>query len=138
MEDESATNQQSSQEKEMLAILELLGMEELLPKFRKEEINDEVLKQLNLDDKIEWEYIASLIPKIGQNLKFRHAIAELQKKSGGAMADKISSSEPDSQWVLPSEDVDNENKLSIYKTCLYGEMVCIKTRLPILLFSIAS
>lgn len=58
------------------AILVSLGLDQYLEVFYSEEIDDQVLLHLDLNNAIEWSMVSRLLPKVGQQLKFRRAVLE--------------------------------------------------------------
>lgn len=59
-------------------LLKKLQLERLLPFFIEEEVDDDFILRINMDNEIDWNLIASLLPTIGSKGKFRLALKELQ------------------------------------------------------------
>lgn len=62
----------------LASILGSLNRTNLLEVFKKEGIDDELLLNVNVADKMDWDPISNTIPQIGLRIKFRHAVLELQ------------------------------------------------------------
>lgn len=60
----------------LIQLLEKLKVPHLLPKFAKEEVDDDYLYQMNLEDEIEWGYMADLLPTVGCKGGFRRGVQE--------------------------------------------------------------
>lgn len=58
------------------AILVSLGLDQYLEVVYSEEIDDQVFLHLDLNNAIEWSMLSRLLPKVGQQLKFRRAVLE--------------------------------------------------------------
>lgn len=75
--DATGTNDDESFDK-LSSILSSLGKTNLLKTFIEEGVDDQLLMNLNLEDKMDWDPISLLIPQVGLRIKFRHAVSVLQ------------------------------------------------------------
>lgn len=64
-------------------------MESFFSAFLAAGINDDIITELDVNDKTEFDLVGSLIPNIGTQIKFRRAIQNFQKSLEG-----VSENEP--------------------------------------------
>ncbi|KAL5280610.1 hypothetical protein ACFFRR_009309 [Megaselia abdita] len=69
----------------VLALLVKCNLEQLLPTFVKDEVDDDYVVQLNIDDEIEWGSMCKLFTTIGSQGKFRRALKNFQEVNKPAL-----------------------------------------------------